>query len=342
MTIDMHAHWSPPELIDIYRARTEAPMIYTNDDGEEVIKTRRGEQAFAGMFDDLDTRLAEMDEHGIATGVLSLWGPHQWIERLPVAQSVPAVQVFNDSVSAVCAAHEGRFAAFASLPQADIDVAVTAFERAMALPGMIGAILPGNAFMTESDLAPYRPILEAANRHKAVLFIHWGPRPGDAWPRVTPDTDNFIRRMGTLDMQSNLSACTVTLTMTDVLDDYPDARFQIHNLGGNISFEVERLDHRSLLDSPDEPLPSSRLRKPNLWFDCNSFGAKAIDLGVAAFGADRIVFATDGTAFGCDWTNKAIAEANLSEDQRNLIRAGNAMDMFGHLVSFTPAAQAAE
>ena len=38
MTIDMHAHWSPPELIDIYRARTEPPMISTNDDGVEIIK----------------------------------------------------------------------------------------------------------------------------------------------------------------------------------------------------------------------------------------------------------------------------------------------------------------
>ena len=75
MTIDMHAHWSPPELIDMYRARAKPPQIVVNDDGVEVLKTRRGEQAFDDMFDDLDTRLAEMDEHGISTGVLSLWGP---------------------------------------------------------------------------------------------------------------------------------------------------------------------------------------------------------------------------------------------------------------------------
>ena len=130
--------------------------------------------------------------------------------------------------------------------------------------------------------------------------------------------------MGTLDMQASLSACTVTLTMTDLLDEYPDARFQIHNLGGNIAFEVERLDHRSLLDTPDEPLPSTRLTKPNLWYDCNSFGAKSIDLAAGLFGVDRIVYATDGTAFGCDWTNKAIAETNLTEAERDMIRSGNA------------------
>ena len=342
MTIDMHAHWSPPELIDIYRARTEPPMIYTDADGNDVIKTRKGEQAFGVMFDDLETRLAEMDEHGVTTGVLSLWGPHQWIERLPAEESVPAVRIFNDATSKVCADHPGRFVAYASLPLADMDAAVAELDRVMEMPGMIGAILPGNAFMTLADAEAYRPILAAANRHKAALFIHWGPRPGDAWPRTSPDEDNFIRRMGTLDMQASLSACTVTLTMTDLLDDYPDARFQIHNLGGNVAFEVERLDHRSLLDTPDEPLPSTRLTKPNLWFDCNSFGAKSIDLAVDLFGVDRIVYATDGTAFGCDWTNKALADTNLTEAERQMIRSGNAQSMLGHLAPFAAMAQAAE
>jgi predicted TIM-barrel fold metal-dependent hydrolase len=342
MTIDMHAHWSPPELIDIYRARTEPPMIYTDGSGNDIIKTRRGEQAFGDMFDDLETRLAEMDEHGVATGVLSLWGPHQWIERLPVEESVPAVRIFNDAVSQVCAGNPGRFVAYASLPLADMDAAVAELDRVMALPGMIGAILPGNAFMTLADVDAYRPILAAANRHKAALFIHWGPRPGDEWPRTGMQTDNFIRRMGTLDMQASLSACTVTLTMTDLLDDYPDARFHIHNLGGNVAFEVERLDHRSLLDTPDEPLPSTRLTKPNLWFDCNSFGAKSIDMAVDLFGVDRIVYATDGTAFGCDWTNKALAETSLTDDERDMIRSGNARAMMGHLAPFASMAQAAE
>ena len=342
MTIDMHAHWSPPELIDIYRARTEAPMSYKNADGDEVIRTRRGEQPFEGMFDNLETRLAEMDAHGVTTGVLSLWGPHQWIERLPVAESVPAVQVFNNATSVICAENPGRFVAYGSLPMANMDAAAAELDRIMALPGMIGAIVPGNAFMTLADAEKMRPLLAAANRQKAALFIHWGPRPGDDWPRTPSGNDNFVRRIGTLDMQASLSACTITLTMTDLLDEYPDARFHIHNLGGNIPFEVERLDHRSMLDSPDEPLPSTRLTKPNLWYDCNSFGAKSIDMAISLYGVDRIVYATDGTAFGCDWTNKAIAGANLTEDERDMIRTGNAREMLGHLARLQGLDQAAE
>lgn len=342
MTIDMHAHWGPPELMDAFRARTTPPHIVTNDEGVEVIRSRRGEQPAAGMFDDLETRLAEMDRHGITTGVLSLWGPHQWVERLPVEESLPLVQLYNDGVSKICAGHEGRFAAYASLPLADVDAAVAEFERAIQLPGIIGTVLPGNAFKTYEDAQAYRPILEAANRHRAVIFIHWGPRPGDEWPRVQPSTDNFIRRLGTLDMQANLSSCTVTLTMTDILDDYPDARFHIHNLGGNVPFELERMDHRNLLDTSDEPQPSTRVRKPNLWFDCNSFGSKSIEMGVAAYGADRIVFGTDGTEFGCEWSNREIGQTSLSEAEKRLILHENAAAMLSHLVPLASFSEAAE
>lgn len=342
MTIDMHAHWSPPELLEAFRARTTPPRIETDDDGTEVIVTRRGAQPAVEMFDDLDTRLAEMDRQGVGTAVLSLWGPHQWIERLPPEEAVPLCGLYNDSVSAICAAHEGRFVAYASIPQVDMAAAVAEFDRVMDLPGIIGAIVPGNAFKTFGDAQAYRPILEAANRHRAALFVHWGPRSGDPWPRVEAGTDNYLRRIGTLDMQANLSACAMTLTMTDLLDDYPDARVHIHNLGGNLSFEIERLDHRSMLDTPDEPLPSTRLRKPNLWFDCNSFGAKSIDMAVSAFGVDRIVLGTDGTEFGCEWSYKAVAEADLTDAERRMILHDNAAAMLGHLAPLASYSAAAE
>jgi hypothetical protein len=46
----------------------------------------------------------------------------------------------------------------------------------------------------------------------------------------------------------------------------------VHNLGGNIPYEIERMDHRCLLDTPEEKLPSSRFRRSKVYVDCNSFG----------------------------------------------------------------------
>ena len=341
MTIDMHSHWRPPALVDALRARDAPPLVETGADGRDVLRTKAARTPLAEAFDDVEARLADMDAHGVTTAALSLLGAFRWIEALPAAESLPLVRAFNDGMTEICRGHPGRFVGFAALPLADLEAAVSEFDRAMGLTGMIGAQLPGNAFLTGRDAERYRPLLAAADRHRAVLFVHFGPRPGDPWPRVAAGTDNARRRIGTLDMQASLSANMVTLCMTDILDDYPDARIQLHNLGGNIAFEVERMDHRNYLDSPDEPLPSTRFVRPNVFVDCNSFGPRAIEAGVAAYGAEMIVYGTDGTGFGCEWTNRALAEARITEDEREAIRHHNAARMLGHLAPLAPHREAA-
>src|SRR5256885_2755426 len=292
-------------------------------------------------FDNVDFHLARMDRQGVETSVLSLLGSFCWIEALPLDESEPLCRAINDGLSAICEKHPGRFAAYAALPLTDISAAGAELERALGLPGMIGAQIPGNYFLTRKDAEAMRPLLEVANRRRAVLFIHNGPRPGDAYPKAAGATANAPRRNGTLDMQASLSSVMVTLSLTDYLADYPDAMVHVHNLGGNIPYEVERMDHRCLLDTPGEELPSSRFRKARVYVDCNSFGPRAIETAVNLYGADRIVCGTDGTEFGCDWTTKALADAHISEDAREQILHGNAAAMLSPLATIAPLEHAA-
>jgi predicted TIM-barrel fold metal-dependent hydrolase len=333
MMIDMHAHWRPAEVADALRARAREPRIERNRDGVEVLKSgRMGEESLAEAFDDVGFHLARMDRQGVETSVLSLLGSFCWIESQPPDVSGPLCRKVNDGFSAICQKHPGRFTAFAALPLTDISAATAELERALGLPGIIGAQVPGNYFLTRKDAEAMRPLLEVANRHHAVLFIHNGPRPGDAYPKVSGDTDNARRRNGTLDMQASLSSVMVTLCLTDVLADYPDATVVVHNLGGNIPFEVERMDHRCLLDTPKEELPSSRFRRARVYVDCNSFGSHSIEAAVRLYGAERIVCGTDGTEFGCDWTRKALAEAEIGEAAREQILHGNAAALLARVV----------
>ena len=332
MKIDMHAHWRPAALIEAMRQRTEVPRIMRNAEGIEVIKTRNTEEPVADGFDNPATRLGEMDRLGISTAVLSMLGSFSWTERLPAAEGLPLLRIFNDSIAALCQQHPGRFAAYACVPQTDIDIATAEFERAMTLPGMVGVLMPANAFATRRAGEQVRPILEVAHRHRALVFIHNGPLPGDPWPKVANDIDNARRRNGTLDMQASLSSVMVTLCLTDYLDDFPDANIHVHNLGGNIPYEIERLDHRSMLDTPNEELPSKRFARSSVTLDCNSFGARAIEAGVRLYGEDRIVFGTDGTAFGCDWSVRAVNEADIGAAARDKILYHNATALLAHLV----------
>ena len=322
--IDMHAHWRPAEVADALRARTREPRILKNDAGVEVLASRMGAQALAEAFDEVEFHLARMDRQGVKTSVLSLLGSFCWVESQPLEISGPLCRQVNDGLSAICRKHPGRFAAFAALPLTDMAAAAVELERALDLPGVMGAQLPGNYFLTRKDAEAVRPLLDVANRRQAVLFVHHGPRPGDAFPKVGGDTDNARRRNGTLDMQASLSSVMVTLCLTEILADYPEATVVVHNLGGNVPYEVERMDHRSLLDTPQEELPSSRFRKAKVYVDCNSFGPHSIEAAVRLYGAERIVCGTDGTEFGTDWTHKALAEADIGADARERILHGNA------------------
>jgi predicted TIM-barrel fold metal-dependent hydrolase len=333
--IDMHAHWRPAELIDALRARTKEPRIVRNQDGVEVVKSRVGEEPVTKAFDDVEFHLARMARQNVNTSVLSLLGAFCWIESQPVEISLPLCRMVNDALSEICQKHEGRFNAFAALPLADMSVAATEFERALALPGVVGTQVPGNGFLTKKDAENMRPLLEVANRRRAIVFIHHGPRPGDTFPKVSGDTDNARRRNGTLDMQASLSSVMVTLCLTDYLAPYPDATVLVHNLGGNIPYEIERMDHRSLLDTPKEELPSSRFRRAKVFVDCNSFGPAAIEAAVRLYGAERIVCGTDGTEFGCEWTSKALAEAQIGEEAREKILRSNAAAMMSRLAKVT-------
>src|ERR1700680_411415 len=229
MMIDMHAHWRPAEIADALRARTREPRILRNGDGVEVLKSgRMGEEPLARAFDDVDFHLGRMDRQGVEVSVLSLLGSFCWIESQPLEEAGPLCRSVNDGLSAICQEHPGRFAAYAALPLTDISAAAAELERALGLPGMIGAQIPGNYFLTRKDAEAMRPLLAVANRHRAVLFIHHGRRPGDASPRVARDRDKARRPNGTLDMQASLSSAMVTLCLTDYLADYPDVMVHVH------------------------------------------------------------------------------------------------------------------
>jgi predicted TIM-barrel fold metal-dependent hydrolase len=329
--IDMHAHWRPAELIDALRARTKEPRIARNQDGVEVMKSRIGEEPLSKAFDDVEFHLGKMARQDVSTSVLSLLGAFCWIESQPVEVSQPLCRMVNDALSGICQKHQGRFRVFAALPLVDMSAAAAEFERVLALPGVVGAQVPGNGFLTKKAAKNMRPLLEVANRQRAIVFIHHGPLPGDTFPKVAGDTDNARRRNGTLDMQASLSSVMVTLCLTDYLAPYPDATVLVHNLGGNIPYEIERMDHRCLLDTPQEELPSSRFRRAQVYVDCNSFGPGAIEAAVRLYGAERIVCGTDGTEFGCEWTSKALADAQIGEDARAKILHRNATALMSRL-----------
>ncbi len=332
MTVDMHSHIIPKGLADALRARTKPPMMIRGEDGKEYMNSLLNARApMTPGFDSVEKRLEEMDKDGVTHAVLS--NQMQDISSLPLEDSVPLCRAYNDGISAECQKYPGRLQAFAAIPMGSVAAAVAEFDRAMSLPAIVGAIVPGDAFLTAKRAEHWAPLLETADRHRAVILAHYGRLPNDPEAPKPDLTDNRRLRIGTLDMQSRISSSMLTFCLTDFLEKYPNLTMMTHNLGGNIPFEVERMDHRTMVDETlGTELPSQRFRKARLLVDCNSLGPRSIERAVDVYGADKIVFGSDGTHFGMDWTQKAISEARISEADKDLIRGGNAARTLARVV----------
>ncbi len=329
MTIDMHTHFVPADMADALRQRREPPWIEAMPGGAERIHLPIGALEFGSDYSDMAARIDFMDARQVDRQVLSFPGLFG-LDSLPADESAPLLALFNDEAAGLCRAHPDRFSGLAALPFADTARAVAELRRGCTDLGLVGAILPNNAFLTVAEAEKMRPVFEAGNELGVHFFIHPGRRP-DQVPKAgavaaSPFADLAFARQA-LDVQASVAHATATLLFSDFLDDYSNVTVHMANLGGTLPMVIERMEHVAETRGIEGDRPMSRTRR--LHVDCSSLGARALELAVSIFGADRIVMGTDCPIFSTDWTLAAIRDARMEESDRQAILHGNAERLLG-------------
>jgi predicted TIM-barrel fold metal-dependent hydrolase len=335
-SIDMHCHWLPEELAATLRLRRRPPRIAMEADGREIMHIYGETLPFSSDFVDIPRRLSHMDLHQTGLQVLSLPGLFG-IDSLAAADSAPLVRLFNDALSALVHRHRGRFAGLAALPLADMSASCAEFVRARSSLGLIGAILPADGFLNLRIAERFRPLFRLGQEHGGHFFIHPGPLPGSSPAR--PDTgcpDNENQRHVSLAVQSRLSEAMLTLTMTDFLQPFAGVTVQVANLGGNLPWLIERMDHVAAIRSPGQSLPSGQVRARRVLVDCASFGPRAIRMAIDTFGAENVVLGTDHPIFDTQRTLTAIQELALHGTELTRLLQRNAMEVLERFSAARP------
>jgi len=324
--IDAHAHFLPEPIVAALRARSEAPDIRAEPGGGESFGIYRTRMPYGRAYDDLDARLARMEELGVDRQVISLPGLFG-VDSRPADQALPLVRAFNDGVAGLVRRHPDRFSGIAALPLADPAAALEEYRRARGL-GLSGMILPGDAFVSVAAAERVRPLFELAAEIGGLAFVHPGPLPdsfGGAVDAPAPHTDSVVHRRVTVDIQNRMTEVMVTLALTDFLDPYPSVPVQVANLGGTLPFVIERMDHVYALRHPDQPAPSRSLRP--LYVDAASLGPRAIALAAEVYGADRVLFGSDSPIFDDARCLDAARQARLTPAEQAQVAGGNAERM---------------
>src|SRR5260370_9513052 len=123
-TVGTHTHCYFPEMWDLLKGHEDLSGTYnatgrTNPLGGDM-------QARYMNLHNIDDRLAQMDERGIDVSVLSFNPPNWYWADLDLARQV--VQIANESLAKVCAAHPDRLAGYAAYAVHHPDCAAIPFS----------------------------------------------------------------------------------------------------------------------------------------------------------------------------------------------------------------------
>ena len=118
MTIDVHAHYVPPQILEVLRARGQDYGIAVDEQAARCpcLRYAHGHTVrpfFPRLLESESERIAAMDHVGIRRQVLALWADI-FGYGMPIAQSEAWHRLMNDSLAAVSARHPERFSWFAS------------------------------------------------------------------------------------------------------------------------------------------------------------------------------------------------------------------------------------
>jgi len=324
--VDFHAHWVGPHVVELLRGRA-AP------------RPPQGDAWF-----NFDARLRDMDANGVSRQVLA-WVGGAFDGALPAADARPLWRAQNDDLGSLVKQHPQRFSALASLPTANAAWAAEELDRAHGELGLIGGVLPLDAFVSLAGARTLAPIFAAAQKHKSHIFVHRGtaaadvpgqqPETGAVNPyfglpaaaagggRATPTPGDNISARTLLATATHLASGVITLAFTDFLDPYPDVTIQVAMMGGAISYVTEQIEMAA--EEGGAPLPPARLKRVYLDTGQSGRGPRGIALAAKVFGADRILFGTDsGPVATVAPTIKSVKQAQITDEERNLIFWGNA------------------
>ena len=252
-------------------------------------------------------------------------------------------RVANDGMADMVRRYPLEFPAFvASLPLNNVPAALAEMDRAIGELGARGIQIISSVAGRPLDDPEFFPILERATCHHDVPIWMHPARPATR-ADYAGETSSRYEIWQVLGWPYETSAAMARLVFSGLLQKLPDARIITHHCGGMIPYFAGRaetlwaqLGSRSA--AADEADVLKRLDKPPLDYFRMFYGdtvlggaAAPLACGLAFFGADHVVFASDcpfDPEGGPMFIREGIASIeslNLPESDARKIYFGNAM-----------------
>jgi aminocarboxymuconate-semialdehyde decarboxylase len=323
MAIDIYTHILPDRFF--------AEMSQVSPKLENIGARLRG---VTKLFD-LDARFREMDTLGEYRQVISLPNPPlEDIAEGATAQTL--ARVANDAMAELCERHSDRFPAFvAAVSLDDVDGALAETERAIRTLGACGIQIFTNIAGHPLDELRFAPVFAALAGYDLPIWLH--PARTAGMPDYAAEGKSRYEMWWCFGWPYETTVAMARLVFSGLFDRHPNIKIITHHLGGGmipyfdgrIGAGMEVLGSRTSDEDYSNVLPS--LKRPHLdyfrefYADTAMFGGQyGLPCGLAFFGADRVVFATDAPLGPIAKTIKVIDDLDLDPTAHARIMDGNA------------------
>ena len=266
-----------------------------------------------------------MDNHDIATAILSFTSPGIWFGD--IGETRDLARRCNDYLAEMAAGHPRRFGGFAFLPLPDVDAALEEIARlfdALNLDGITLLTSVDDRYIGHPD---FEPVYAELDRRRAVVLIHPCYPPGteaDGWD---------IPRM-LIDYPFETTRVAINLIFKGVLARYPNIRFILSHSGGTLPFLVHRVAIFDKRTPFQENYPDGvAVAVGKFWFDTALSGAAVPLQGLTGIAdPSRILFGTDYPYIPADAVAEETAGLDawpgFSDDKRAAVDRTNAAALF--------------
>ena len=341
--IDANLYWFPETLFtneeQSERFLSEIPVQYgirgslreNRETGlrQYVIEKPAGSENLNYVQGDyvLERQLADMDRAGIDRAVLKLSCQQEWM-------SLDMCRLFNDGMAEHVKTSRGRMAALGVVPPQGTPAVFREIDRCLDELHFGGLQLSahyGNLYLDDEAFAPFFAYL---NERGVTCYVHHTPVPVQ-YDSLTAYT-NLRRSYGRCVDQ----ATAVGLELfSGFFTKYPNVKL-VHSMlgGGFFAFtslwfpKKPKVQEAVSRFKDDNELVVEQLHN-NVFFEMSHaqpWGKAQLECAVAALGADHILF---GTSYpvrpvwlleGADF----VRSLDITEDEKNLILAGNAERLY--------------
>lgn len=296
MTIDAHAHYMPPSLLDMLEGEARQLGVSFVQDVPACTCALHFEHGLklrpfpARLIEPIEARIAAMDRQQVGRQVLSAWAD-AFGYGLPKDKAVGWHRRLNRAMADLVAKAPERFSFLASVPLPHAAEAAEELQFAMTQLGAVGAVLCTN--VEDVNLGDFKlgEFWSAAVSLDAGVLLH---------PAAPSQGAGRAGRFGLAQIAQytyDSTLCIGSLIFTGVLDRFQSLRLLTCHGGGTYPYLAGRFDimhartDRKAMGNVALQPPSHYLGR--LYYDTILHAPSALRFLVEEAGFERVVLGTD-------------------------------------------------